>query len=88
MNFLHDCRAWSMETLCNFIFISFLFYLFFSLLLKRFIVLEDSISPVLSLKRTFLCRFTSQEMLAKSSNFGRVSLQPVELYYISPVFLF
>ena len=61
-----------------FICISFLFYLLF--LLKRFIVLKDSISPVLTLKRTFICGFTCTKNACEVKGFWVLGLQAAELY--------
>ena len=64
----------------------FYFIYLFSFLLKRFIVLKDSISPMLTLQGTSLRGYTHSKN-ACQKKFGPLSLQPEELYYILPVFV-
>ena len=71
-------RLFSFFLFIYFICISFLFYLLF--LLKRFIVLKDSISPVLTLKRTFICGFTCTKNACEVKGFWVLGLQAAELY--------
>ena len=70
---------------CFFSFVLFVlaFYLLFPFLLSCFIVLEESVSPVLALKRTFLCGFTCIKS-AYETKFGYLVYKQ---YYILLVFL-
>ena len=67
--------------------ISYSFYLLFSFFLKGFVALKDSISLLLILKRTSLCEYICTRNAYKIKKFLPFSLQPIELYYISVLFL-
>ena len=63
----------------------FSFILFAFFLLKHFIALKNSTSPLLTLERTSLCGSTCTKNARDIKK--SLSLQPAELYYILLVFL-
>lgn len=64
-----------------------LFHLFAIVLLMRFIVLEDSISPLMMIKSASLCGLTSAKNASKITEFWPLSLQPAELLYFTAIFM-
>ena len=74
-------RIFSMQTHHRLLVLVF-FHCWFSFLLERFILFYNSISPMLTLERKFLFRFTCAKNACKIKEFWPHSSQLAELYYI------